>query len=110
VIVGGGPNGVEFAGELRGNALPTLTLLLSVLLFSFVDFFGNFSRQKLIFYVDFVHENLTKTFPKLVPKVNITLLELLDHILNMYDRKISECKKTYFRVTCNALPRYRKTF
>ena len=40
---------------------------------------------------DFVKENLTQTFPHLVPKVKITLLELLDHILNMYDRKISEC-------------------
>eukprot|EP01114_Cavostelium_apophysatum_P020040 TRINITY_DN660_c0_g2_i3.p1 TRINITY_DN660_c0_g2~~TRINITY_DN660_c0_g2_i3.p1 ORF type:complete len:624 (+),score=111.34 TRINITY_DN660_c0_g2_i3:535-2406(+) len=65
VVVGGGPNGVEFAAELR----------------------------------DFVYDNLVQWFPDLVPDVNITLLELADHILNTYDAKISEYTEKHFNKT-----------
>ena len=58
VVVGGGPNGVEFAAELS----------------------------------DFLREDLKVWYPHLIKDVEVTILELLDHILNTYDRQISECK------------------
>eukprot|EP01099_Mayorella_cantabrigiensis_P001099 TRINITY_DN1453_c0_g2_i1.p1 TRINITY_DN1453_c0_g2~~TRINITY_DN1453_c0_g2_i1.p1 ORF type:complete len:361 (-),score=92.29 TRINITY_DN1453_c0_g2_i1:20-1102(-) len=63
VVVGGGPNGVEFAAELH----------------------------------DFFKENLVHWFPDLVPHVKISLIELTDHILNTYDRKISNFTESHFR-------------
>jgi len=63
VIVGGGPNGVEFAAELH----------------------------------DFFKENLVHWFPDLMPYVTISLIELTDHILNTYDRKISNYTEGHFR-------------
>lgn len=40
---------------------------------------------------DFFTEDLVKYFPKLMPLASITLVQSSDHILNTYDKKISEC-------------------
>ncbi|KAL0476820.1 NADH:quinone reductase [Acrasis kona] len=58
VVVGGGPNGVEFAAELS----------------------------------DFLREDLKKWYPHLIKDVKVTILELMDHILNTYDRQINSEK------------------
>ncbi len=73
-------------------------LLLHLLLSSssssslfFFFFFFFILLLLLLLSVDFVNHDLAKHFPALVPHVRITLLELLDHILNTYDKRISEC-------------------
>ena len=40
---------------------------------------------------DFLYEDLTHYFPKSIcDQVNVTVIQSRDHILNMYDKKISE--------------------
>ncbi len=41
---------------------------------------------------DFLDDNIKRWFPALEPYVQITLVELMDHILSTYDAKISDCK------------------
>jgi NADH:ubiquinone reductase (non-electrogenic) len=46
---------------------------------------------------DFFQEDLAKYFPKLMPLASITLIQSSDHILNTYDKKISEYTEQQFR-------------
>ncbi|MED6145616.1 External alternative NAD(P)H-ubiquinone oxidoreductase B3, mitochondrial [Stylosanthes scabra] len=46
---------------------------------------------------DFVHEDLSKLYPSLKNYVKITLLEAGDHILNMFDKRITEFAETKFK-------------
>lgn len=46
---------------------------------------------------DFVNEDLVKLYPRVKELVNITLLEAADHILNMFDKRITEFAETKFR-------------
>jgi len=62
LIVGGGPTGVELAGELS----------------------------------DFIHTEMKKYYPKIEGDVKITLIQSADHILNAYDRSISEYAEDRF--------------
>ena len=63
-IVGGGPTGVELAGELY----------------------------------DLLREDVAKEYPKdLMELVKVVIVELQDHILSMYDRKISEYATDQFK-------------
>ncbi|XP_004507222.1 external alternative NAD(P)H-ubiquinone oxidoreductase B3, mitochondrial-like [Cicer arietinum] len=45
---------------------------------------------------DFVHEDLCKLYPSLINHVKITLLEAGDHILNMFDKRITEFAEKKF--------------
>ncbi|KAL4290742.1 hypothetical protein GQ457_14G010290 [Hibiscus cannabinus] len=56
VVVGGGPTGVEFSGEL----------------------------------CDFVNEDVLKLYPTVQHLVKITVIEATDHILNMFDKRITK--------------------
>lgn len=38
---------------------------------------------------DMVYEDLTKLYPNLIKDVKISIIELMDHVLSTYDRKIS---------------------
>ncbi|KAJ1379567.1 Pyridine nucleotide-disulfide oxidoreductase, class-II [Sesbania bispinosa] len=46
---------------------------------------------------DFVHEDLHKLYPSLVEHVKIILLEAGDHILNMFDKRITEFAEKKFK-------------
>lgn len=70
---------------MESNLQPSFMVSQQNLLFQ--ELFQNL----FFFFVDFVNEDLRKHFPSLVPHVRITLLELMDHILNTYDKRISEC-------------------
>lgn len=48
----------------------------------------------IVLLLDFVNSSVRKYYPNLASRVKITLLELLDHILNTYDARISDCKYT----------------
>eukprot|EP01024_Parvocaulis_polyphysoides_P073525 TRINITY_DN9468_c1_g1_i5.p1 TRINITY_DN9468_c1_g1~~TRINITY_DN9468_c1_g1_i5.p1 ORF type:complete len:604 (+),score=96.75 TRINITY_DN9468_c1_g1_i5:111-1922(+) len=39
---------------------------------------------------DMITQDLHKLYPRLIPYVRIRVIELMSHVLNMYDRKISE--------------------
>ncbi|KAF7805888.1 external alternative NAD(P)H-ubiquinone oxidoreductase B3, mitochondrial-like [Senna tora] len=45
---------------------------------------------------DFVHDDLSKLYPSIRKYVNITLLEAGDHILNMFDKRITEFAERKF--------------
>eukprot|EP01116_Phalansterium_solitarium_P009846 TRINITY_DN24184_c0_g1_i1.p1 TRINITY_DN24184_c0_g1~~TRINITY_DN24184_c0_g1_i1.p1 ORF type:complete len:509 (+),score=37.08 TRINITY_DN24184_c0_g1_i1:38-1528(+) len=45
---------------------------------------------------DFVHEDLAKWYPSLIPDVKITLVQSGDHILNTYDSAISKYTEEHF--------------
>ncbi|KAE9620663.1 hypothetical protein Lal_00019726 [Lupinus albus] len=45
---------------------------------------------------DFVHEDLSKLYPSLEKYVKITLLEAGDHILNMFDKRITDFAESKF--------------
>nr|AOE43310.1 calcium-binding EF-hand domain-containing protein [Cavenderia deminutiva] len=66
VVVGGGPTGVEFAGEIYG-----IYITLS--------------------YLDYIYDDLVNTFPELIKHCTITLVQSADHLLNTYDSKIIDC-------------------
>ncbi|CAH9130901.1 unnamed protein product [Cuscuta epithymum] len=63
VIVGGGPTGVEFAGQLH----------------------------------DFVNEEAARLYPEVKDYVKITLIEATDHILNMFDKRITAFAEEKFQ-------------
>lgn len=63
VIVGGGPTGVEFAGEL----------------------------------VDFIHSDMKKQFPTLVPLVKVKMLQSQEHIL-------SDTERTHVQASSKLIP------
>ncbi|GAU41587.1 hypothetical protein TSUD_271960, partial [Trifolium subterraneum] len=46
---------------------------------------------------DFVHDDLSKLYPSLMDHVTITLLEAGDHILNMFDKRITEFAEGKFK-------------
>ncbi|XP_074296553.1 external alternative NAD(P)H-ubiquinone oxidoreductase B2, mitochondrial-like isoform X1 [Silene latifolia] len=46
---------------------------------------------------DFVTEDLAKLYPALKPLVNITLVEAGDHILNMFDKRITDFAEKKFQ-------------
>ncbi|KAK9689707.1 hypothetical protein RND81_09G076300 [Saponaria officinalis] len=46
---------------------------------------------------DFVTEDLSKLYPSLKPLVNITLVEAGDHILNMFDKRITDFAEKKFQ-------------
>eukprot|EP01023_Acetabularia_acetabulum_P034139 TRINITY_DN32055_c0_g1_i3.p1 TRINITY_DN32055_c0_g1~~TRINITY_DN32055_c0_g1_i3.p1 ORF type:complete len:342 (-),score=66.83 TRINITY_DN32055_c0_g1_i3:370-1395(-) len=43
-----------------------------------------------------ITQDLNKLYPRLIPFVRIRVIELMSHVLNMYDRKISEYTATQF--------------
>lgn len=45
---------------------------------------------------DMVHEDLRKLYPDLINDVRIQVIELMDHVLSTYDRRISEYTATTF--------------
>jgi len=46
---------------------------------------------------DFFEEDLKKYFPKILPFASITIIQSSDHILNTYDKKISEYAEKQFK-------------
>lgn len=46
---------------------------------------------------DMVYEDLTKLYPSLIKDVQISIIELMDHVLSTYDRKISIYTGEQFR-------------
>ncbi|KAE8732487.1 External alternative NAD(P)H-ubiquinone oxidoreductase B1 [Hibiscus syriacus] len=62
VVVGGGPTGVEFSGELH----------------------------------DFVNQDVVKLYPMVQHLVKITVIEATDHVLNMFDKRITKFAESKF--------------
>jgi NADH:ubiquinone reductase (non-electrogenic) len=79
VIVGGGPTGVEFAAELNG---------------AWAWAVGGACRVRSPSGPDFVTEELVHMYPNLRPDIKITVIQSQDHILNTYDKAVSECTHT----------------
>jgi NADH:ubiquinone reductase (non-electrogenic) len=46
---------------------------------------------------DYIRDDLSKFYPHLVGSAQVTLLELMDHILSTYDARISEYAEKHFR-------------
>lgn len=46
---------------------------------------------------DMINDDLSKLYPDLMEFVDITIIDLLDHVLSTYDRRISDYTRTQFQ-------------
>lgn len=46
---------------------------------------------------DMITQDLCKLYPELMPFVRVRIIELMDHVLSTYDRKIAEYATDHFR-------------
>ncbi|XP_061336805.1 external alternative NAD(P)H-ubiquinone oxidoreductase B3, mitochondrial-like [Gastrolobium bilobum] len=79
-------------------SLPTLPVEEKKKLLSFVIVGGGPTGVEFAAELhDFVHEDISKLYPSLKEYVKITLLEAGDHILNMFDKRITEFAEGKFQ-------------
>ncbi|ODO10485.1 hypothetical protein I350_01080 [Cryptococcus amylolentus CBS 6273] len=73
VVVGGGPTGVEYAGELHDFLIASLP------------------------YHHHLHDDLKKWYPEVADKLKITLIEALPNVLPMFSKQLIEFTESSFK-------------
>jgi NADH:ubiquinone reductase (non-electrogenic) len=91
VVVGGGPTGVEYAGELHDFLIVSEPILLGVLFLLVVRDLNHLSCYTL------PQDDLRKWYPEIADRLKITLIEALPNVLPAFSKQLIQYTESTFK-------------